>query len=208
MIALVDYGAGNLQSVLNACEVLGADAKRTDKAEDIRNAKGIILPGVGAFEDGMNNLRSKGLIDVLHEQVRDGGKPFLGVCIGLQFLAEKSFENGEHEGLGWIKGSVELMEPQGTEFKIPHMGWNSTKVDHSSPLFEGLQEEPVFYFVHSYHIVPDASDEVIASSEHGMTVNAAVQKGNIFGVQFHPEKSQAAGLVVLKNFFSICDAQN
>jgi len=205
MIAVVDYGSGNLQSVLNACEAVGSEAVRTDRAEDFRKADGIILPGVGAFGDGMRNLREKGLIDVLTEEVMGKKKPYLGICLGLQFLAEKGLEHGEHAGFGWIKGTVELMKPKSNEFKVPHMGWNNVKITKPSPLFEGLQESPVFYFVHSYHFVPDSSERevIIGTSDYGMEVTAAIQKENLFGVQFHPEKSQAAGLMILKNFFTL-----
>ncbi len=214
MIAVVDYGSGNLQSVLNACEAVGSEAVRTDKAEDLRKADGIILPGVGAFGDGMRNLKEKGLIEVLTEEVMGKKKPYLGICLGLQFLAERGLEHGEpvrpghpggHQGFGWIKGTVELMKPKSLDFKVPHMGWNSVKITKQSPLLEGLQESPVFYFVHSYHFVPDSSERnaVIGVAEYGMDVTAIVQKENLFGVQFHPEKSQAAGLMILKNFFNL-----
>lgn len=194
--------------MLNAVEALGTETRLTNDADEIRKADGIILPGVGAFGEGMEALRSRGLLPVLQEEVVTCKKPYLGICLGLQFLAGHSEEHGKHEGLGWVKGKVIRMEPEDKSVKVPHMGWNDTHLTAASPLFDGLRDDPVFYFVHSYHIVLEGTDETIvtATSDNGMTVTAAVQKGeNIFGVQFHPEKSQSAGLLVLKNFINLCN---
>lgn len=206
MIALIDYGAGNLKSVANACAAIGADVMVTVDPDVIRKSSGIILPGVGAFAEGMDRLRAAGLIPVLTEEVIGKKKPYLGICLGLQFLAEKGFEHGEHEGFGWVKGVVKKIEPNDPECKVPHMGWNSVEVKRPSDLFQGLQSDPVFYFVHSFALEVDPSEKDVVSgiAHHGGEIVASVQKGNIHAVQFHPEKSQNAGLMVLNNFCSLC----
>ena len=208
MIALIDYGAGNLKSVANACAAIGADIEITTDPAVIRRATSIILPGVGAFAEGMDRLRKAGLLPVLNEEVIEKKKPYLGICLGLQFLAEKGFEHGEHEGFGWIKGTVKKIEPKDPSFKVPHMGWNDIDLVRPSGIFTGLQEHPTFYFVHSFALEVDPSerDAVTATCEYGQTITAAVQKDNIFAVQFHPEKSQNAGLMVLKNFCTLSHA--
>lgn len=203
MIAIVDYHMGNVKSVQNGCEAVGVTATITDNPEDIAKADAIILPGVGAFGEGMERLHSLGLVNVLHDKVLKNKTPFLGICLGLQFIAQRSFEYGEHAGLGWIDGDVVLIEPDDPNCKVPHMGWNSVKLIGSSPLFEGLQPDPTFYFVHSYHLHLRDESVCIASCEHGQILTAAVQKENIYATQFHPEKSQGAGLVVLRNFLQI-----
>ena len=205
MIALIDYGAGNLRSVANACAAIGADVQVTIDPDVIRKSSGIILPGVGAFAEGMDRLRSAGLLPILTEEVMGKKKPYLGICLGLQFLAEKGFEHGEHEGFGWIKGTVEKIEPSDPSFKIPHMGWNSVEMRREADLFKGLQGDPVFYFVHSFALKVDPSEEetVTGVCDHGGEIIASVQKGNVHAVQFHPEKSQNAGLMILKNFFTL-----
>lgn len=206
MITVVDYGMGNLRSVSNALEALGADFRLTQNPRDLEEAQGIILPGVGAFGEGMENLRKLGFIDVLNEQVLKKKKPYLGICLGLQFLGRTGHEEGEHEGLGWLHGEVRLLKPDRSDCKVPHMGWNNINILKQSPILEGLEENPVFYFVHSYHLELDPAEEgsLTAIAEHGQAVTAAIQKDNIYGVQFHPEKSQGAGLLLLKNFLSLC----
>lgn len=205
MIAIVDYGMGNLQSVANAVEALGAAYVVTQRPKDLREANGIILPGVGAFGEGMENLRKFGLVDVLHSEVIERKKPYLGICLGLQFLAERGYEAGEHEGFGWIRGEVRLIEPRDPAAKIPHMGWNEIDIRRESHIFRGLQKNPVFYFVHSFGLMPDPADADVVTSvvHHGGEITASIQKGNIFATQFHPEKSQTAGLLVLKNFIDL-----
>jgi len=200
MIAIIDYSAGNLQSIYNAFEALGEDVIITKDPSKLKDAKAIVLPGVGAFRDGINNLRDMGFVEALNEEIMQKKKPYLGVCLGLQFLAEKSLEHGEYEGLGWIKGAVKKIEPNDRKFKIPHMGWNDIKITKDSALFNGLVDEPVFYFVHSYYLDVDENEVVSSTCWHGQDITASVQKDNIFAVQFHPEKSQGAGLKVLKNF--------
>ncbi len=202
-IALVDYGMGNLRSVANAFEAIGEKVQITQSAADLESVEGIILPGVGAFGDGIRNLEKAGLIEPLWREVIEKGKPYLGICLGMQFLAEYSEEGDRHAGFGWIQGKVRRIEPSDKKHKVPHMGWNDLKLARQSDLFEGLPEEPVFYFVHSYHLEPLEPEVVTATCDHGMIVTAAVQKGNIYGVQFHPEKSQRVGLKLLENFVSI-----
>ena len=205
MIAIVDYGAGNLRSVVNGFEAIDHKVEVVKDPDKLAKASAIILPGVGAFGDCMEEVRRQNLVEPLNELILGERVPYLGICLGMQFLAEESLEKGHHQGLGWIRGKVELMTPKDRNFRIPHMGWNDISFKETCPLFEGLGEKPVFYFVHSYHLVAteDDADYVTATCWHGLTVTAAVQKDNIFGVQFHPEKSQENGLKVLENFVKI-----
>lgn len=205
MIAIIDYDAGNLRSVFNALEAIGYQAVITHDADELRKADAIILPGVGAFGDGMASLKRLNLIDILTEEILGKKKAFLGICLGLQFLATESEEMGAHPGLGWIEGSVRLIKPYNPKYRIPHIGWNDIEIKKEAPLFKGLNEKAVFYFVHSYHFVPHntSTDYISAICWHGVTITAGIQKDNIFGVQFHPEKSQKAGLKVLENFIKI-----
>jgi glutamine amidotransferase len=202
MIAIVDYGMGNLQSVVNAFEAISSPARIVTNPHELREASAIVVPGVGAFGDGMRNLRARGFVEVLEEEVRRNGKPYLGICLGMQFLAEVSHEHGEHAGLGWIPATVKRLEPKEKRFKVPHMGWNDVQVVKEGPLFTELPGDPVFYFVHSYvlEVAPQAADVVTATCWHGTQLTAAIQQDSIFGVQFHPEKSQQVGLHLLKNF--------
>lgn len=202
MITVIDYGAGNLRSVVNGFEAIGQKPLLTNKPADLAKSSAIVLPGVGAFGDGMETLRQLNMIEVLNEQVIGQKKPFLGICLGLQFLGRQGFEHGSHDGLGWINGTVKKIVPTEKKYRIPHMGWNNIQLERSCPLFDGLDPEPVFYFVHSYHLVVDdeSSDVITATCWHGATVTASVQKDNIYAVQFHPEKSQQNGLKLLENF--------
>ncbi len=204
MIAVIDYNMGNLRSVKNALSLLRDDVVFTQKPEDARKADAIIMPGVGAFGDGMKNLEGLGLVPVLTEEVIEKKKPFLGICLGMQLLATEGTEYGIHRGLGWVAGRVVRLEPTLPTCKVPHMGWNELEIKKSGGLFEGIGEHPVCYFVHSYHLVPEEveSSVITATCYHGQEVTAALQKEHIFGVQFHPEKSQGAGLKLLANFFS------
>jgi glutamine amidotransferase len=201
MIAIIDYDAGNLRSVFNAFEAIGQKAFITRDPAKLKRAKAIVLPGVGAFGDGMASLKRMNLIEVLNEEIVEKKKPYLGICLGMQFLANESEELGNHRGLGWIDGSVRIIRPNDPKFRIPHIGWNNIEVKKKAPLFEGFSGDPVFYFVHSYHLEPEGSPS--ATCWHGTTVTASIQKDNIFGVQFHPEKSQKEGLKVLENFVKI-----
>jgi len=205
MIGVIDYGAGNLRSVLNAFMALGQTPFVIQKPSELVRASGVVLPGVGAFGKGMEKLKQMDLIEPLNEAVLVKKKPFLGICLGLQFLASVSREQGEHKGLGWLNGTVDEIVPSSPRYRIPHMGWNNVAVERTTPLFGGLSETPTFFFVHSYELVLDRDDTrfVTSTCDHGTKIIASVQKDNIFGVQFHPEKSQADGLCVLKNFVNL-----
>ena len=205
MIAIVDYGVGNLFSLKCSLDAIGAEAVVTGDAAVLRNAGKIILPGVGAFEDAARKLQSTGLDTVIKEEAA-AGKPILGICLGMQLLFEKSYEFGEHQGLGLIPGSVVPMAgfiP--AELKIPHIGWNALRFQKSSPLFRFIREGDYVYFVHSY-FAAHCDDCVIADSEYGQYLTAAVQNKNVYGCQFHPEKSGTVGLNILKAFAQLEDA--
>ncbi|MDZ4168522.1 MAG: imidazole glycerol phosphate synthase subunit HisH [Coriobacteriia bacterium] len=198
MIAIVDYRMGNLRSVQKGFEHAGvADVVVTDDPTVVERADGIVLPGVGAFRDAAANLRQSGCEEVMLRRVREG-TPFLGICLGLQLLADVGLEDGEWEGLGLVPGTCERL-PGGV--KIPHIGWNTVEYPRESPLFEGIDESTAFYFVHSYRIVPADESVIIGSTEYGVRFAAAVQVGPAaFAVQFHPEKSSTMGLKLLANF--------
>ena len=197
MIAIIDYDAGNLKSVEKALKFLGEEAVITRQKEEILNADKVILPGVGAFGDAMHNLNQFGLVDVIKEVV-DLGKPFLGICLGLQLLFERSAESPGVEGLGILKGEI-LRIPDCPGLKIPHMGWNSLKIKPEAKLFKGL-EDPYVYFVHSYYLKAADESIVAATTEYSTIIHASVQSGNVFACQFHPEKSSRVGLQILRNF--------
>ena len=201
MVVVIDYGMGNLFSVKNALEAIGAEAKISNEPDDLRRADQIILPGVGAFPDGMSNLKKRGLIPVLEEEVLEKKKPFLGICLGAQLLATQGEEHQLTDGLGWIKGRVRRFQVDESKFRIPHIGWNDVFPKKDNILFKNVHP-PIFYFVHSYHLVPEDQSVIVATSEYGETFVAAFQKENIFGVQFHPEKSQKNGLRILENFLA------
>ena len=199
MLAVIDYGAGNLRSVLHALRTLGVQDMRIVQAgDDLHGATGIILPGVGAFGAGMQQLREKGFVEPLCQAVQDR-IPCLGICLGMQFLFEHSDEMGEHAGLGLLPGHVTRFAPHAT-LKVPHMGWNSLIQRRSSPLLANIEAGSQVYFVHSYCCVPACPEDVIASTKYGMPFASAIQRGALFGVQFHPEKSQRVGLQLLQNF--------
>lgn len=201
-IAVVDYGSGNLRSMAKALEHVGRDPVLVTRSEeDIRIAERIVLPGVGAFGEAMSMLRASGLVPVLEEEVLGRGKPFLGVCVGMQLLARESLEHGRHEGLGWLDGVVEPFEPGDPAVRVPHTGWNDVEIVEGghSPV-AGVRNGESFYFNHSYHFVPDDDAIVAARATHGVEFAAAVARGNIVATQFHPEKSQQAGLRFLAEF--------
>ena len=195
MIAIVDYGMGNLRSVQKAFEYIGQNAIITSNAEDLRRASHIVLPGVGAFKDAVTALQESLLIDVIKEEVKKG-KPFLGICLGMQMLFDKSFEDGDHIGLGLIKGEVVRFD---TNLKVPHIGWNEISVKKNTPLFEGIEDRN-FYFVHSYHAGGCDVNDIETTCEYDYEFISSVNKGNVYGVQFHPEKSGDTGLKLLANF--------
>lgn len=202
MLVIIDYGAGNLRSVLHALNYLGTESIRVARtAHDLRGATQIILPGVGAFAAGMNQLREQHLIAPIRDAAR-AGIPFLGICLGMQFLFETSDEMGDHEGLGLLEGRVTRFPDLGA-LKVPHMGWNTLHFNRPSPLLNDISPESYAYFVHSYHCLPTQPSDALITTCYGMEFVAGVQRDNIYGVQFHPEKSQRTGLQLLANFLEI-----
>lgn len=200
MIAIIDYGVGNLFSLKSSFAFLGKEVTVTSDPAVLAQADRLILPGVGAFEDAARKLRESGLDRVVLDEAAKG-KPLLGICLGMQMLFEKSYEYGEHQGLGLIKGSVKPIRPViGEELKVPHIGWNALSFGkEKSPLFRYINEGDFVYFVHSY-AGADCKESVIATTEYGATLTAAVASGNVYGTQFHPEKSGQVGLAILRAF--------
>lgn len=196
MIAVIDYGMGNLRSVEKAFQYLGFDVCVTDRKQTLKDADHIVLPGVGAIADALSNLEQRGLTTEIAKQA-ESGKPFLGICLGMQLLFRKSYENGEYEALGLIEGDVKPFCLE--NMRVPHMGWNSLIVKNN-PLFRNDGEQKYVYFVHSYHANDVPEKNVIAKTGYGYDFVSAVQKDNLFGLQFHPEKSGETGLTMLKNF--------
>lgn len=201
MIAIIDYDAGNIKSVEKALEKLGADVVITKDADVILNADKVILPGVGAFGDAMNNLRKYKLDEVIYQVVKKG-IPFLGICLGLQLLFERSDETPGVQGLGILKGEI-LRIPEKDQLKIPHMGWNSLHLQNGGRLFKGLSEQSYVYFVHSYYLKAEEEGIVKATTDYSVNIHASVEKDNVFACQFHPEKSSDVGLQILKNFVEL-----
>lgn len=203
MIAIVDYGMGNVRSIYNALQYLGQDPCITANPKEIDNATHLILPGVGAFGDAVKNLEKGNLTELLNYQVIKKGKPFLGICLGLQMLAKSSQEHGFHIGLGWFDAEVVRFQFKEKELKVPHMGWNDITTEVEHPLFENLSEGQFsFYFVHSYYILCNQPENIAASCEYGIKFTAAIYRDNIFATQFHPEKSQDNGVQLLENFIN------
>lgn len=200
MICIIDCRLGNLRNVQKAFEKIGVKAAISSIASDIQKAQALVLPGVGAFGDAMDTLQELGLITVIRTEVLEKKKPILGICLGMQLLGVESYEKGHHQGLGILPMSIQKLEPQNPECRVPHVGWNAITVKNNASLFTGLPEKPDFYFVHSFHAVCEDQTFVAATCTHGQEFVAAVEKANIFATQFHPEKSQAYGLHVLSNF--------
>lgn len=200
MVGIVDYGMGNLLSVFHGVEMAGGEARICSHPEELEQVERIILPGVGAFRDCIQNLRQQGFAEALTDLVLRRGKPFFGICLGLQALGRTSAEGGMYEGLGWLAGDVIRLQPSSPELRVPHIGWNEVTWRTGSPLFVGLPRQPEFYFVHSYHLCCDDEEVVEGVSDHGGPVTASVRKDNIFATQFHPEKSQEYGIKLLENF--------
>ncbi|WP_068676233.1 imidazole glycerol phosphate synthase subunit HisH [Oceanobacillus sp. Castelsardo] len=197
MIAIIDYDAGNIKSLQFALDKLKVESVLTKDPATIKNASSIILPGVGAFKDAITSLNKLGMTEIIREEVANG-KPILGICLGMQLFYETSYEDGEWKGIGLLKGSVNRIPDI---VKVPHMGWNTLQRHQESPLFQNISDDPFVYFVHSYAIGgPYEKETLVSSSEYGMTVPAIVQKGNVTGMQFHPEKSGDVGLQLLKNY--------
>lgn len=201
MIAIIDYGAGNIQSVSKALAHIGCEAFITRDKDKILKADGAILPGVGSFGDTMDTMIEYGIKDTVIEYTKCG-KPFLGICLGLQLLFPKSEESPDAEGLGIFDGSITKI-PSGEGLKIPHIGWNSLDIKKSDGLFKGIGKNPYVYFVHSYFLNSSDRSIVSAQTEYGVTIDAAVEKGNVYATQFHPEKSGETGLKILRNFADI-----
>ncbi|OGG53720.1 imidazole glycerol phosphate synthase, glutamine amidotransferase subunit [Candidatus Kaiserbacteria bacterium RIFCSPHIGHO2_01_FULL_53_29] len=201
MIAIVDYGVGNVRSVANTLALLGASSVLTKNPEDFAHATHIIFPGVGAFEDGMDGLRKSGVIKALTHEVQKTKKPFLGICLGMQLLTDRGEEGTGAAGLGWVAGTTRRLRVDESMYRLPHIGWNDvTFGDH--PLFANIDGRD-FYFVHSYVVEPTDMRHIIGTCEYGAQFAAAVQRDNIFGVQFHPEKSQKSGQQLLRNFINM-----
>lgn len=198
MIAIVDYEMGNLRSVQKAFERVGHEATITSDPARLADASKLVLPGVGAFRDAIGALRNRRLVEPIRASI-EAGKPLLGICLGLQLLFERSFEDGEHEGLGIVPGKVVRFDaPAG--YKVPHMGWNQLRFQRRAPIFAGIDEGEYFYFVHSYYVVPNDHMVVASETDYSLAFCSSVWRDNLYAVQFHPEKSQSAGLRLLKNF--------
>ena len=205
--ALIDYGSGNIASAAKALARAAGETNReisvTADPDRVRQADRIVLPGVGAFADCMRGLRAvPGLVEALNESVIQKGKPFLGICVGMQLMARDGREFGMHKGLGWIDGEVVAMTPADPALKIPHMGWNEIVTVQDHPVFAGIAKGSHAYFVHSFELKPDARGDLLATTDYGGSVTAAVGRANMVGTQFHPEKSQAVGLRLLSNFLA------
>ncbi len=196
MLILIDYGMGNLRSVSKALEKVGFSVKVSSDPEEVKKAEVLVLPGVGAFRDAMENLKKLGFLKEILRHI-ERGKPYMGICLGLQLLFERSYEFGETEGFGVLEGEVVLLPPK---VKVPHIGWNQLWKQKPSDLLNGIKEGEYFYFVHSYHVVPKRQDIVLTTTDYGIDFVSSIEYENIFAVQFHPEKSQKAGLRLLENF--------
>jgi glutamine amidotransferase len=205
MIIVLDYGVGNLGSILNMLRKIGAPASVSSNPEEIARADKLILPGVGSFDNGMTNLRNSGLLPTITKKVLENETPILGICLGMQLLT-KSSEEGDSPGLGWIDAqTVRFSFGNGASLlKIPHMGWNTIQLSSPSRLFDGFGADARFYFVHSFHVVCKDEGDVLARTVHGYEFASAFRRGNIFGTQFHPEKSHKFGIKLLKNFVEAC----
>jgi imidazole glycerol-phosphate synthase subunit HisH len=196
MIAIIDYGMGNLRSVEKGFLKVGIDARVVNDPRSVNDAEAVVLPGVGAFRDCMRNLDRMKLIEPILKSVRNG-KPYLGICLGLQMLFTESEEFGVYKGLDILKGKVVRFQ---VDLKVPHMGWNTVRLLNKPPIFDGIKDESYFYFVHSYYVAPDDEGIIAGTTDYGMTFTSMVWKDNIIATQFHPEKSQETGLKILKNF--------
>lgn len=202
MLAVIDYGAGNLRSVLHALGYLNAEnVVLVQSPEQLKGATKLILPGVGAFGAGMQKLHEQNLVDPIRQAVASG-IPYLGICLGMQFLFDYSDEMGIHEGLGILKGKVTRF-PAFEDLKVPHMGWNTLQLARASALLQNMPENPYAYFVHSYYCVPENPEDVLITVDYGIPFTAGVERDNVYGVQFHPEKSQQVGLQILRNFLAL-----
>ncbi|MET3683929.1 glutamine amidotransferase [Alkalibacillus flavidus] len=196
MIAIIDYGAGNLKNVKHALTLLNIDSYITGNPRELTQADGIILPGVGAFGEAMKRLREQGFVDEIVSQVNDG-KPLLGICLGMQLLFDKSYEHGEHDGLGLIDGEIVRFS---SREKVPHMGWNQLRLKQTTPLNDRVQDGDYVYFVHSYYARAKDENDILHETTYGDTFTSAVKRDHVMGMQYHPEKSSRVGMQLLKNF--------
>ena len=201
MITIIDYGLGNIKAFVNVYDRLNIQTKIAHKAEDLKDATKIILPGVGAFDYAMSQLNASGMRDELDKQVLGNKVPVVGICVGMQMLA-KSSDEGKLPGLGWIDGKVKLFDENRIQFKtlLPHMGWNSIQPLRNNKLLDNITEQTRFYFLHSYYFICNQEEDIISNTEYGITYASAVNKNNIYGIQFHPEKSHSGGIQLLHNF--------
>ena len=201
-ICIIDYGLGNVASIYNAVEYLDRNVRLSRNPDDIKKATHLILPGVGSYKTGMDNLFKYDLVEILNSQVITKKKPFLGICLGMQLLSTSSTEGGPQKGLNWINGEVIKIISNDKNIKVPHMGWNSVKHTNNSGLFKNIKNSSSFYFVHSYHFVPEDKSIITGTCFHGVEISSSLQKENIFATQFHPEKSHNVGTELLKNFLN------
>ncbi|MDD5085022.1 MAG: imidazole glycerol phosphate synthase subunit HisH [Candidatus Omnitrophica bacterium] len=202
-VVVVDYGMGNLGSVRRSLEECGAKVLVSGDPSDLESASRVILPGVGAFADGMAHLRERGWIEALKRNIREAQIPLLGICLGMQLLADKGYEGGQTEGLGLVPGVVKRFEPGEPTVRIPHVGWNEVHITRPNPLFSGIPDNCDFYFVHSYYFVSEDDGSVVATTPFCGGFASAVMEGSVFGVQFHPEKSSRHGFCLLRNFLKV-----
>lgn len=200
-VCILNYGSGNVKSVFNILSNLSDNVKISNQVEDIRNSTHIVLPGVGAFGSSMEKIKKNIPLKELTHQVIENKKPFLGICVGMQVLADKGFEFGEHQGLGWISGTVDKLDSG--NLPLPHIGWNNINTINPNPLLQGLNDNQDFYFVHSYVFKNANNQNIVAQTDYGQSFSSIICQDNIYGVQFHPEKSQTAGKLLLKNFLEI-----
>lgn len=202
-VCIIDYGVGNLRSVKNALDMMRVDSVISSDVDHIKRASHLILPGVGSFEAGMKGLRERGLVEILREEVMVNNKRILGICLGMQLFASKGYEYGEFDGLDFIKGKVVKIDNEKSKLRLPHIGWNNVVVEGDHVITRGFEKEPIFYFVHSFHFVPDDSRAIAGVCEYGHKIAAIIESENIFGSQFHPEKSHSDGIRILSNFLQL-----
>ena len=203
MLVIINCGMGNLQSVANAFNALGCPTQISSRPEDLRGADRIVLPGVGAFGEGISHLQTAGWVAVLEEEVRQKSKPFLGICLGMQLLATTGTEHGTYRGLGWIPGIVERIKSDDPAIRVPHIGWNDVSFTQKGSMYADMGDSGIFYFVHSYVLRPENSSFISGLCRYGIEFAASIETGNIWATQYHPEKSQKVGLKVLKNFLNM-----
>lgn len=202
-VAIIDYGVGNLTSVANAVSRLQVKVDVSSDPVELKKATHIILPGVGSFAEGMKGLTERGFIPLLREEVMTKKKPFLGICLGMQLLAAEGFEHGHHQGLGFIPGSVRMIDTTQSGLRLPHIGWNDVELSDRHRISNGFDHRPVFYFVHSYQLIPSDARVIAGTCEYGEKITALIESGNICGAQFHPEKSHDDGLQIFRNFLQL-----